>query len=170
MEQANQLADRLKAVPIAAIYSSPLQRTMETAEPLARTLRLAVEASPRLIEVDFGDWTGKTMSELDADPNWSRFNTLRSITRAPGGDLMLDVQTRMVDELESLRLRHPGLTVAVVSHQDAIKAAIAHYAGIPLDLFHRFEIHPASVSVVRLSDYGPQIVCVNDRGGQLPGS
>ena len=104
------------------------------------------------------------MTELGDDPMWKRFNTLRSSTRAPGGELMLDVQSRMVDELEHLRSIHGGVTVAVVSHQDAIKAALAHYAGIPLDLFHRFEISPASVSVVRLAEWGPQIVTVNHTG------
>jgi probable phosphoglycerate mutase len=164
-EQAESLALRLRHLPVVAIYSSPLQRTLETAEPLARELRLTVQTRPRLIEVDFGSWTGKTMTELDADPLWKRFNSLRSTTRAPGGDLMLDVQSRMVDELEDLRSRHAGQTIAAVSHQDSIKAAIAHYAGIPLDLFHRFEVSPASVSILRLAEWGPQIVAVNHTGG-----
>lgn len=162
--QAVQLADRMKRVPIRAVYSSPLQRTLETARPLADALNVAVAERPRLMEVDFGEWTGKTMPELEADPLWKRFNTLRSSTRAPGGDLMLDVQARMVDELEELQARHPGEAVAVVSHQDAIKAALAHYAGIALDLFHRFEISPASVSILKLADWGPMIVTVNSTG------
>jgi probable phosphoglycerate mutase len=159
--QAEALARRLRELPVSAIYSSPLQRTLETAEPLARELRLAVQQRLRLIEVDFGSWTGKSMSELEADPLWTRFNSLRSSTRAPGGELMLDVQSRMVDELEDIRSRHAGETVAAISHQDSIKAALAHYAGIPLDLFHRFEVSPASVSVLRLADWGPRIVTVN---------
>ena len=164
-QQAADLPRRLAELPISAIYASPLQRTRETAEPLARGLNLTVEHRKRLIEVDFGEWTGWSMADLDRDPRWHRFNAQRSTTRAPGGDLMLDVQSRMVDELEELRVRHSGETVAVVSHQDSIKAAIAHYAGIPLDLFHRFEIQPASVSILRLADWGPQIVCVNNTGG-----
>jgi probable phosphoglycerate mutase len=163
-EQALNLPRRVRNVAITAICSSPLQRTRETAEPLAQERRLPVEIRPRLIEVDFGSWTGKTMTELDADPLWKRFNTLRGSTRAPGGELMLDVQSRMVDELEELRRLHGGNTVAVVSHQDAIKAALAHYAGIPLDLFHRFEISPASVSVLQLAEWGPRIVSVNHTG------
>ena len=163
-QQAADLPRRLAHVPIRAIYASPLQRTCETAEPLARALNLPVQHRPRLIEVNFGEWTGWTMSDLDRDPRWHRFNTQRSTTRAPGGDLMLDVQSRMADELDELRVRHTGETVAVISHQDSIKAAIAHYAGIPLDLFHRFEIQPASVSVLRLADWGPQIVTINNTG------
>ena len=163
-EEANGLPHRLRNVSIAAVYCSPLQRTREPAEPLATSRQLPVQLRPRLIEVDFGSWTGKTMAELGEDPLWKRYNALRSSTRAPGGELMLDVQSRMVDELEHLRSIHGGASVAVVSHQDAIKAALAHYAGIPLDLFHRFEISPASVSVVRLADWGPQIVTVNHTG------
>lgn len=163
-QQAADLPRRLAHVPIRAIYASPLQRTCETAEPLARALNLPVQHRPRLIEVNFGEWTGRTMSDLDRDPRWHKFNTQRSTTRAPGGDLMLDVQSRMADELDELRVRHTGETVAVISHQDSIKAAIAHYAGIPLDLFHRFEIQPASVSVLRLADWGPQIVTINNTG------
>lgn len=163
-EQARQLPSALAGTPIAAIYSSPLLRAVETAEPLAAARNLPIHESPRLAEVDFGEWTGRTMEELDRDPAWRQFNAMRSSTRIPGGERMLEVQARMVDELEALRSRHPGETVAVFSHQDAIKAVLAHYAGIPLDLFHRFEISPASVSVLRLADWGPQIVAVNGAG------
>jgi probable phosphoglycerate mutase len=146
------------------VYSSPLQRTLETAEPVARIFGLSVQPRPRLIEVDFGEWTGMTMADLDGDPLWRRFNAVRSSTRAPGGDLMLEVQSRMVDELEELRVRHDRQTIAVVTHQDAIKAALTHYMGIPLDLFHRLEIGPASVSMMQLADWGPRILAVNDTG------
>jgi len=71
---------------------------------------------------------------------------------------------RAIDELEELRATWPGETVAVVSHQDAIKAALAHYAGIPLDLFLRFEVQPASVSILQLAEWGPRIICVNNTG------
>jgi probable phosphoglycerate mutase len=167
-QQAEQLVMRLRLFRLSAIYSSPLQRTLETAEPLGRALQLPVQQRPRLIEVNFGKWTGRLMTELETDPQWKRFNSLRSCTRAPGGDLMLDVQSRMVDELEDLRLRHHEQTIAVVSHQDAIKAVLAHYAGIPLDLFHRIEISPASISVLRLAEWGPQIVTVNHTGDLVP--
>lgn len=163
--QAERLAERLRAFPVRAICSSPLQRTLETAVPIARTFSLEIEPRPGLIEVDFGDWTGQTFQELNKDPLWERFNSLRSMTRAPNGDMMLDVQARMVDELERLRARWPGETVAVVSHQDAIRAALAHYAGIPLDLFQRFEIQPASISVLQLADWGARILAVNNTGG-----
>ena len=160
-DQARRLPERLKKTPIQAIYSSPLQRTLETAEPLAQALGLRVEPRLRLIEVDFGEWTGATMQELERDSRWRSFNELRSITRAPGGEQMLEVQARMVAELESIRVQHREETVAVFSHQDSIKGALAHYAGIPLDLFHRFEIGPASISAITLADCGPRIMYIN---------
>jgi probable phosphoglycerate mutase len=159
--QAEQLVGRLEALPLAAIYCSPLQRTLETAAPLARHRGLTVTQRPRLIEVDFGQWTGKTLAELDQDPRWRAFNEVRSINRAPGGESMLEVQARIIEELDNIRRSHPGQTVAIFSHQDSIKAAIAHYAGMPLDLFHRFEISPASISIVSLAEWGPRIVSVN---------
>lgn len=163
-EQVARLANRIATLTAAAVYSSPLQRTIETAEPIARLQGLSVQLRPRLTEVGVGEWTGRTMADLDKDPRWKQFNTLRSLTRPPGGELMLEVQVRMLDELEELRARHAGQTIAVVSHQDPIKAALAHYMGISLDLFHRFEISPASVSIVQLADWGPRILTVNNTG------
>lgn len=162
--QAERLAKRLANGGIAAIYSSPLQRALETAAPLSRTLGLPVIERSRLSEVDFGSWTGKTLAELDSDPLWKRFNSLRSITRAPGGELAAEIQVRMCEELEAIRQDHVNQTVAVFSHQDAIKCALAHYLGMPLDLFHRFEIHPASISMVTLADWGIRLLSMNDTG------
>jgi broad specificity phosphatase PhoE len=115
-------------------------------------------------EIDFGEWTGKSFEELEPLPAWRRFNRLRSIARIPGGESMPEAQIRMVSELECMRRRHPGQHVALFSHGDPIKAAIAHCAGIPLDLFHRIDIAPASVSVVSLDESGPRILRVNDTG------
>jgi probable phosphoglycerate mutase len=111
-----------------------------------------------------GEWTGLSFDQLDARNEWRRFNTVRSMTRIPGGELMLETQARIVTELEALRCRHPEKVVAVISHGDVIKCAVAHFAGAPLDLFHRIEISPASVSVVGLADYGPHLQRVNDTG------
>lgn len=111
-----------------------------------------------------GEWTGLSFEELEQRPEWRRFNTVRSLTRIPAGELMLQTQARMVSELECLRRRHPEQVVAVVSHGDVVKGAVAHFAGVPLDLFHRIEIAPASVSVVGLGEHGPYIQRVNDTG------
>ena len=162
--QAERLADRLGNAPITAVYCRPLDRARETAAPVAARKGLQVTYREGLGEIRFGDWTGLDFQELAHEPVWELFNVFRSGTRIPGGEMMLEVQTRIVGELDELRLKHPDGVVAVVSHGDVIKSALAHYAGIPLDLIRRLEISPASVSVVKVNSYGPLITAVNDVG------
>ena len=162
--QAEALAERLSSLPLAAVYSSPLERTLETAEPLARRHGLEVRVTDQVVEMDFGEWTGVSFENLESDPRWKNFNLFRSGTPAPGGEMMAEVQVHAVRELDRLRLLHPGELVAIVSHADVIRALLAYYLGVHLDLFQRMEIVPASVSVVRLFDWGPQVVRLNDTG------
>jgi probable phosphomutase (TIGR03848 family) len=162
--QAQQLAQRLAQVPIHAVYSSPLERALETAAPIAATHRLQTTACDDFHELDFGTWTNGTFAELQKQPTFQRFNSFRSGTRIPGGELMLEAQTRMVAGLQKLKAQHEQQTVVVVSHADTIKAAVAYYAGVPLDLFQRIEISPASVSVVELYDETARLLLVNDTG------
>ena len=150
---------------IDAIYSSPLERATETAEPLASERGLPVQTRPRLIEIGFGEWNGRQIASLEDDPLWVRFNTFRSSTRPPGGELMSEVQTRLADEMEELRHFHPDGSIALFSHADVIKCAVTLYSGIPIDLMHRLEISPASITVLTLSHWGPQLLTVNDTSG-----
>jgi probable phosphoglycerate mutase len=159
--QAEGLARSLGHLPIVAIYSSPLERAMETAGPLARQKGLDIVVVPAFGEVNFGDWQGKDYPELEHDPRWGRFNTFRSGTRAPGGESMLETQARMAGALFALGSRHAGETVAVFSHADAIKSAIACMLGIPLDFHLRLEILPASVTTVDLYEEMPVVRSVN---------
>jgi probable phosphoglycerate mutase len=162
--QAEELAERLAKAGISAMYSSPLERTMETAEPLSRRLGLTIEKRDRLIEIDTGEWTGASFDELGPTERWQRFLSFRSSTSAPCGELMLDVQARGVTELEELRQRHAGETVAVFSHADVIRFVFAHYAGIPIDLAYRLEIRPASVSSIALGPEDVRILRLNEAG------
>ncbi len=162
--QAQRLVQRLQNVRIDAIYSSPLERALETAEPLAAARGLAIQRRQRLIEIGFGEWTGLEIALLDEDTHWKRFNSFRSSTRIPGGELMTEVQTRIVDEMEELRQNHPDGSVALFSHADVIKCAVTLYAGVPLDFMHRFEISPASVSIIKLSDWDARLFAVNNTG------
>jgi broad specificity phosphatase PhoE len=133
-----------------------------TAAPIAKALGLRVEVRDALREVRFGEWSGKRIDELERDPRWQLFTRYRSGTRVPAGELMMESQTRIVGELEQLRLRHAGETIAAVSHADIIRAALAYYSGIAIDLVHRIEISPASRTVIALEDNGPRILKVNE--------
>ena len=160
-KQADDLASRLAAAPLSAIYSSPLERAAETAAPLARRLGLEVRTREDFGEVRFGEWQGKDFSEIERDSRWHPFNSYRSFTRAPGGELMLETQARMVRGLLNLVESHADEMVAVFSHADAIKSALMHFLGIPLDFHMRLEILPASVSVLDLFPELPLVRVVN---------
>lgn len=161
-EEARRTAEALKHKGITRIISSPLERTRETAGALAERLGLRIEIQEDIHEIGFGDWAGKTMTELESLPGWKAFNNYRSGTRIPNGELMLETQHRVVTRLERLRTEDPDAVFALFSHGDPIKVALGFYLGIPLDLlFSRLEISPGSYSVLRLEDWGPQILGVN---------
>ncbi len=162
--QAARLAERVSHLPIKAIYCSPIDRVRQTAQPVADRLGLPVRVNDTLAEIDYGEWTGRTLDELRPLPHWQRWNSFRSGTRVPGGESMLDIQSRVVAEMLRLRDHHPGECVAVFSHGDVIKAAVAYFLGVPLDLFMRIEIGLASISVVAVAEYGPWVLCVNNTG------
>ena len=164
-EQAARLAERLRGVALDAIYSSPIQRARETADAITTGRALAVNTAEELIELDFAAWSGRTLAELEDDAQWRRFNRLRSVTRASSGESMLDVQARAVALVERLRVEHPDGRVALVSHGDVIRGLVAHLAGIPLDLFQRLEIEPASVSVIGVDEHHVAVRCLNHTGG-----
>jgi probable phosphoglycerate mutase len=162
--QAEKLAERLRRASINAIYSSPLDRAYETAVPLAERLGLEIHTRQELIEVGIGAWTGKEFESLADDPVFRLYKGFRAGTRPPGGELLVEVQQRMVSEIERLRLENPHQRIAVVSHADPIKTVLAHYAGMPLDFLLRIEISLASVSVLAINDHGPKLLCVNSLG------
>lgn len=162
--QAGRLAERLGSVPIAAIYSSPVDRTRETAEIVGERLGLPVAVREGLAEIEFGEWTGRRLDELRPREEWKQWNANRAGARIPGGENILEVQARMVAEAERARAEHPEGVVALFSHGDPIKTALAYFLGSPLALLMRMEISLASVSAVRIGDYGPWVLCVNSTG------
>lgn len=159
--QAEALAERFAAGSLHAIYSSPLERARATAAPIAARLGLEVQIAEELNELDFGAWTNRTLADLNDLEEWRRFNLFRSGCRIPGGESMLEVQDRMLRLLDRLRAAHREESVALVSHGDVIKATLAHCLGVPLDLFQRIEIGPASISAVRIGRYGPEVLLIN---------
>jgi broad specificity phosphatase PhoE len=167
-EQARRMAERVAKLPVEAIYSSPADRTRETAEYLSERMRLPVNGLENLHELDFGDWTGRTLDELRRIERFGHWNRFRSGTRIPGGEVMVETQARIVAEMLRLREQHGNGCIALVSHGDVIKAAVAYFLGAPLDLFTRIEIGLASVSTVVIGEQGSWVLCVNNTGEELP--
>lgn len=163
--EAQRLAERLQETTLQAIYSSPLERALETAETIARSMELEVNKNSALDEVDFGEWTGKSFDVLSSDERWGSFNSVRSATRIPGGESFLEVQTRIVTELERISAQHNDEHVAIVSHADVIKAALGYFTATPIDLLQRIEISPCSVSVVELDRDTLKLLTINNTVG-----
>lgn len=162
LAQAAALAERLAAISLAAIYSSPLERACETAAPLAERLALTVQLLDDVKETDCGAWTGQLLDDLSKGDLWRQVQGCPSIFRFPDGESFVEIQARMVAALELVRAAHPGQTVAVFSHADPIKLAAAFYTGMPLDLFQRLEIAPASISELEFTPCNPRLARLND--------
>ncbi|HEY7582775.1 MAG TPA: histidine phosphatase family protein [Acidimicrobiia bacterium] len=164
-EMAEALASELRSVRLAAIYSSPLERAVETATPIALAQRREVIVHEGLLEVDYGSWSGRSLKSLYRLRLWRV--VIRTPSRAgfPGGESIAEAQHRMVSTCEELAALHKGKTVALVTHGDPIKAAVSHFLGQPLDLFNRIAIAPASVTVLDLPSGGwPRLVSLNAGG------
>ena len=152
-----------RAGPVA-VYASPLERTHETARPIARQLGLRVRTDRGLLECEFGDWTGAKLSALSKKPEWAQVQRFPSGFRFPGGESFLEMQARITSAIARLVALHPGQTVVAVSHADPIKAAVAAAAGTHLDLFQRLNVSPCSVSALAYSQAGPHVLAVNSTG------
>lgn len=159
--EVGRLRDALSGERIAALYSSPLERTIETAEAIGIDRGLPLRPRECLIEVDFGEWTGKSFAELGGRADWQAFNTRRSTAVVPGGESAPAVQARIVSCLQELHAQHPGETIAAVSHADVIRAALLHYAGRSLDDWQQLEVLPASISAIRLDGTRSDILYIN---------
>jgi probable phosphomutase (TIGR03848 family) len=166
--QAEAVASRIAALTDAArpvaVYASPLERTAETAKPIARQLGLRVRTERGLLECDFGEWTGASLKVLAKKPEWGQVQRNPSGFRFPGGESFLEMQARITSAVARLCASHPGQTVVAVSHADPIKAAVATAAGTHLDLFQRLTVSPCSVSVLAYTGGGPHVLAVNSTG------
>lgn len=163
-EQAAKLGRALWAHKFARLQSSPVLRAQQTAQAIcdAADRPCVIETVPALEEIDFGDWTGRDFAALDMDPQWQQWNAHRSRARAPGGETMIEAQARAVAHIEAAAVAHPGAEIAMVSHCDIIRAAIAHYLGLVLDNILRFDIDPASISRLAVGSWGGRVLTVNE--------
>ena len=161
MAQAGALAARFSGMEIAAVLSSPMQRARETAEPIAGALGLGVTVEAGLDEIDFGAWTGRTFAALDGQPAWHAWNRHRGSAGCPGGETMLAAQSRAVSAVLRAGESYAGQHVVMVSHQDVLKAVLAHVLGTSLDHLARFSLDPASRSILTLFDDGARVEAIN---------
>jgi probable phosphomutase (TIGR03848 family) len=166
--QADAVAERIaKLGKVTAVYASPLERTRETAAPIARACGVRVRSDRGLLECDFGAWTGGELKALAKLPEWRTVQRYPSGFRFPEGESFPEMQARIVGAIDKLRVRHPGETVVAVSHADPIKAAVASALGTHLDLFQRIVISPCSVTAVLYTDGGPVVLATNSTGDDL---
>jgi probable phosphomutase (TIGR03848 family) len=159
--QAEAVAERLANAPIKAIYSSPIDRTLETAQAVAAKHRLEVQVLDAIGEVQYGAWTNRSLKSLARTKLWIKIQRFPSGARFPQGETLREVQARALGELERIQARHPKQLVCVVSHADVIKLVVAHYLGVHIDLFQRIAIGPASVSAIAVGEEGPMVLSVN---------
>jgi broad specificity phosphatase PhoE len=159
--EAERVAERLKSKPIRHLFSSPMERARETAEPLARALNLSVQISESINEVDFGDWQGAEMTALRDKEEWHRWVKFRSGLRLPRGEMMVNIQARVVSEMIRLKEQFTGEHIALFSHGDPIRSALCHWLGMPLDYMVRLEVAPGSVNVVMLDENQPYVQGIN---------
>jgi probable phosphoglycerate mutase len=163
-DQATRLAERLSPVELAAVYSSPLERCLETAEAITAGRGLDVHSMSDLGEVDYGEWTGRTFNALRRTVLWRRVHQLPSSVRFPGGESLEEVRDRGVRALDAIAAQHKRRVVAAVTHGDVIRLVLSHYAGIHIDLFHRLVADAASLSAVALAEGAPRVLRMNDTG------
>jgi len=162
--QAAALAERLAGLPVSAVFASPIERTTQTATAVAARHNLAVKPMPGVLEADYGEWTGKKIADLAKTDLWKVVQRTPSRASFPGGESLAAMQARIVAALDALVIEHAGQLVVVVSHADPIKAAIAHYTGVHLDLFQRIVVSPASVTAFEFGKYGVAMLKCNDTG------
>ena len=161
-KQARALAKILAQAPIKAIYSSPLERCMETAQPLAGALKLDVIPRNDLLEIDFGNWQDKTLKSLRRRKLCKTVQSNPSRMKFPEGETFANAQMRIIQEMEALNKLHaPKEMIACFAHSDIIRLALAYYIGTPLDLFQRIVVSPASISTIYLREMGVQVFNIN---------
>jgi probable phosphomutase (TIGR03848 family) len=163
--QAEALTERFRPVRLVAVYSSPLERCVQTVEPLAASKRLEVRRSEALIEMDSGRWTNRTLASLRRSRHWATVQRAPSQFRFPEGESFTEAHERVVGEAQRIAARHPRGNVALATHGDLVRILVTHYGGAHLDHFQRTMIDTASVSVIHLDGGIPRVLLVNDTGG-----
>lgn len=161
--QAVRVARWFERERVTAVHSSPQERTLETARPIAEQAHITVEIVPALDEVDFGEWAGNSFEMLERDPRWVLWNAKRDSASTPAGETMRDVAKRVVGHIEQVRAGDPAGRIVIVSHAEVIRTAVLHYLGLPFSAFTRIQIDAASISKLVFTDGGAAIASLNER-------
>jgi probable phosphoglycerate mutase len=170
-EDAARLAERLRDVPLAAIYTSPLARSRETAAPLAAAKGLEVRTVEGLRDTEYGAWTGRSLRQIGRTKLWRALRERPSAVRFPGGETLPEVQARAVRAIEDVVAAHPRGVVALVCHADVVRLVLMHLIGLHVDFIERFAVAPASVSAVLVGVGVPRLLalgCTGDLGSLAP--
>jgi probable phosphoglycerate mutase len=155
---AARTAERVAKVKLAAVYTSPIERTAETADIVAAPHGLTPIVEAGVIEIDFGRWTGRTLKSLRQTNLWSQVQRVPSRVTFPDGESFVDAQHRAVAAVDRIAATIGNATAVVVSHSDVIKLVISHHLGQSIDLFQRIAVSPASISILHLPKEGPPVV------------
>ncbi|PQZ95984.1 histidine phosphatase [Arthrobacter sp. MYb227] len=173
-EQAAAAGERLANVPLAGVVSSPLERCQQTAQFIIDRQDSAPYApiDPEITECDYGQWQGRTLSDLATEDSWRVIQSQPSAVTFPGGESMAAMQARSVAAIR----RHdaafeaeygPGAAWVAVSHGDVIKSVLADALGMHLDMFQRINVGPASISIVHYGAHRPSVLATNTDAGDL---
>lgn len=160
--QSHRLAARLAAESLTLVQSSPRERAMQTAEPIAAAAQAPLATEPAIDEIEYGEWTGRPFAELKNDMRWREWNTHRDRVCPPRGEFMADAQQRLIAHLEATHRAHPDGRIVMVTHAEMIRAAVLHHLGLPLEAYDRIEISPASVTVLRIGKTNAEISTLNE--------
>lgn len=159
IEQAQSVMRELESRKFANIYSSPMPRCLETLKPLVNKTKLKIVKIDGLIEMEYGDWSGKKLLALSRKKMWSEIQSRPSLVRFPNGESFTEMQGRALESIKKAAI--PGKDILVCSHGDVIKAIVAGLLGLHLDNFQRLSIDPASITVVDLFADSAQLRLMN---------
>ena len=149
----------------AEVVSSPMERALETARPIAEAALLDIAIDDAFNEIDFGAWIGKPFAELDQSDDWRNYCRHRATASPPGGESMMDVQSRAWKGIAAMIDRHRAdrdATIAVVTHGDVIRAILMLALGMSIDHIHRLEAAPASLSELLIHGDEVQVRTMNE--------
>ncbi|WP_420642557.1 histidine phosphatase family protein [Candidatus Leptofilum sp.] len=162
-QQANALCQRLQSWPIEAIYTSDLQRCVQTAVPLANALKLKPILTQLWRERDVGDFSGLTGEQArEQYPEiWAK--SVRGMVDPPNGEPFVEVRRRALRAFESIVEAHSEGTVLVVTHGGLLHALLGQVMGIDAGLYGRFSMRGnTGLSIVEVNSRGPVVVRLND--------